>query len=101
MPAGVAVTLAIVAPHSRHLALTLEALMPKIAEMTAALSAILPQLDKVAAETNALLVEVATLKDIVAAMDEAPPELVAAIAAVTQRVAAIDGLVPDAAIAGG
>ncbi|MEY2653637.1 MAG: hypothetical protein RLZZ524_665 [Pseudomonadota bacterium] len=69
--------------------------MPKLSEMTAALAAIVPQLDKVAAETNALLVEIATLKDIVAAMDEAPAELVAAVDAVASRVASIDNLVPD------
>ena len=53
--------------------------------------------DKIGGETTALVSEVATLKEALANAGVTSPEVDAAVAAIEERVKAVDDLVPDAA----
>lgn len=72
------------------------AIVPKLTEIVTQLQAVVPALERVQTETNGLLVEVQSLKDIIATMQDAPPELVAIANSIATKVQAIDQLVPDA-----
>lgn len=98
------------APDLQPLIERLDAIMTTQAEVTAALTAATQKLDaalstltKVSGETGALLVEIQTLKDLIASMgNTVSPELAAAVEAVASKAQAvadaatgIDGQVPD------
>ena len=78
--------------------LNLGALMPTLNEVVTQLQNVMPVLEKIQSETSGLQVEIASLKDIIAAMgNSAPPELVDVANRISAKVASIDQLVPDGA----
>jgi ABC-type transporter Mla subunit MlaD len=66
------------------------------AETLELLNSTLDTLNKVGGETTQLLGEVQALKDALANAGSNTPEVDAALAALAERAAAIDGMVPDA-----
>ena len=66
-------------------------------ELLDRLGAVEAAVDKIGGETTALVSEVATLKEALANAGVTSPEVDAAVAAIEERVKAVDDLVPDAA----
>lgn len=66
-------------------------------ELLDRLGAVKAAVDKIGGETTALVSEVATLKEALANAGVTSPEVDAAVAAIEERVKAVDDLVPDAA----